>query len=147
MTSAPPKRKRKDDNSPSKALNMPGYICKHCNKRCTSKGKSSEAIQCDICFVWVHAACEGFTKEQFKTFSDLSKSFPNIAYCWKLNGCLTRLNQLVASKDTSELVSPVEMVKPLEIWRKGTHFLMKQLPKRLQMWTLYLLTIQNFKIK
>ena len=113
MTSAPPKRKHEDENSPSKALNMPGDICKHCNKRCTSKGKSSEAIQCDICFVWVHAACEGFTKEQFKTFSDLSKSFPNIAYCCKLNGCLTRLNQLVASKDTSELVSPVEIGETL----------------------------------
>ena len=57
--SVPPKRKLEDENSLSKVLNMPGDICKHCNKRCTSKGKSSEAIQCDICFVWVHAAFEG----------------------------------------------------------------------------------------
>ena len=38
------KRKHEDENSPSKALNMPDDICKHRNKRCTSKGKSSEAI-------------------------------------------------------------------------------------------------------
>ena len=33
---------------------MPGDICNHCNKKCTKKGKGSEAIQCDICFVWVY---------------------------------------------------------------------------------------------
>ena len=129
MTSASPKRKREDENSPSKALNVPGDICKHCNKRCTSKGKSSEAIQCDICFVWVHAACEGFTKEQFKTFSDLSKSFPNIAYCCKLNGCLTRLNQLVANKDTSELVSPVEIGETLRDLEKKYSLLNETITK------------------
>ena len=94
MSSVPPKRIREDENSPPKCLNMPGDICKHCNKKCTLKGKSSEAIQCDICFVWVHAACEGLTKEQYKAFSDFSKSCPNIAYCCKLNGCFTRLNQV-----------------------------------------------------
>ena len=129
MTSVPPKRKREDENSPSKALNMPGDICKRCNKRCTSKGKSSEAIQCGICFVWVHAACEGFTKEQFKTFSDLSKSFPNIAYCCKLNGCLTRLNQLVASKDTSKLVSPVEIGETLRDLEKKYSLLNETITK------------------
>ena len=81
---------------------MPGDICKHCNKKCTVKGKNSEAIQCDICYVWVHASCEGFSREQYKSFSDLSKSFPNLAYCCKLNGCLTRLNQLIARKDTPD---------------------------------------------
>ena len=35
-------------------------------------------------------------------FSDFSKPFPNIAYCCKLNICFRHLNQLVASKDTSE---------------------------------------------
>ena len=55
---------------------MPGDICKHCSKKCTLKGKSSEAVQCDVCFVWVHASCEGFTKDQYKAFSDLSKFFP-----------------------------------------------------------------------
>ena len=109
------KRKREDDSSPPKVLTMPGDICKHCNKKCTLKGKSSEAVQCDVCFVWVHASCEGFTKDQYKAFSDLSKFFPNIAYCCKLNGCLTRLNQLIAinskSKPSAEINEVLEDLK------------------------------------
>ena len=109
------KRRREDDSSPPKVLTMPGDICKHCNKKCTLKGKSSEAVQCDICFVWVHASCEGFTKDQCKAFSDLSKFFPNIAYCCKLNGCLTRLNQLIAinskSKPSAEINEVLEDLK------------------------------------
>ena len=58
------KRRCEDDSSPPKVLTMPGDICKHCNKKCTLKGKNSEAVQCDVCFVWVHASCEGFTKDQ-----------------------------------------------------------------------------------
>ena len=98
-------KRRREDGSPPKALNMPGETCKHCNKKCTSKGKSSEAIQCDICYVWVHASCESFSKEQYKTFSDLLKSFPNLAYCCKLNGCFTRLNQLIARNNTFETIN------------------------------------------
>ena len=98
-------KRRREDGSPPKALTMPGETCKHCNKKCTSKGKSSEAIQCDICYVWVHASCESFSKEQYKTFSDLSKSFPNLAYCCKLNGCFTRLNQLIARNNTFETIN------------------------------------------
>ena len=111
---------------------MPGDICKHYNKRYTSKGKSSKAIQCDICFVWVHAACEGFTKDHFKTFSNFSKPFPNIAYCCKVNGCFTWLNKLVASKDTSEshvLISKrleSTLTKPSSIYLLNTVFFKKQ---------------------
>ena len=42
------KRRREDDSSPPKVLTMPGDICKRCNKKCTLKGKSSEAVQCDV---------------------------------------------------------------------------------------------------
>ena len=56
--------------------------------------------------MWVHAPCEGFTKDQYKAFTDLAKSLPNIAYCCKFNGCLTRLNQLIANNGMSE--SPIE---------------------------------------
>ena len=31
---------------------LPGDICGHCDKECTPNG---EAIQCDLCYVWVHA--------------------------------------------------------------------------------------------
>lgn len=100
MTSAQPKRRRNDDDTPPKAMTVPGDVCGHCNKKCTTKGKSSEAIQCDVCFEWVHAQCEGYSKEQYKLFAQLTQTFPNIAYCCKLHGCLTRLNQLTAN-DTS----------------------------------------------
>lgn len=116
-TTGNPKRRREDNSPPPKVLSMPGDICKHCNKKCTLKGKNSEAVQCDVCFVWVHASCEGFTKDQYKTFSDLSKFFPNIAYCCKLNGCLTRLNQLITSNNESE--SPVEINEVLGDLKKN----------------------------
>ena len=97
MTTAPPKRKR-NDNTPPKAMTVvPGDICGHCNKKCTAKEKSSEAIQCDVCFEWVHAQCEGLSKDQYKVFSQLTATLSNIAYCCKLHGCLTRFNQLTAN--------------------------------------------------
>ena len=123
-TSGLPKRRRKEDSSPPKSL---GDICKHYNKKCTMKGKNSEAIQCDVCFIWVHASCEGFSKENYKVFSDLSKSFPNIAYCCKLNGCYTRLNQLVASNDTSNL--PTEINNVLGDLRKNYSLVQEEISK------------------
>ena len=102
------KRRREGDSSPPKVLSMPGDICKHCNKKCTLKGKNSETVQCVVCFVWVHASCEGFTKDQYKTFSDLSKVLPNIAYCCKFNGCLTRLNQLIASDGIPKSLAEID---------------------------------------
>ena len=125
-----PKRRR-DDDSPSAAMNVPGDICGHCRKRCMSKGKTSEAIQCDVCFQWVvcrpdrffpftlsrgsetiqwvraacEAACEALSKDQYKVFNQLVTAFSNITYCCKLHGCLTRLNQLTAAMVTTELVN------------------------------------------
>jgi len=66
-----------------------------------AESKTSEAIQCDICFEWVHAACEGLSKDQYKMFNQLVTAFPNITYCCKLHGCLACLNQLTA-KATNE---------------------------------------------
>ena len=37
-------------------------VCGHCNK-CMPR---SEAIQCDLCQSWVHASCEGISKETYK---------------------------------------------------------------------------------
>jgi len=91
----------RDDDSPPAAMNVPGDICGHYKNKCTLKGKTSEAIQCDVCFEWVHAACEGLSKDQYKVFNQLDTAFPNITYCCKLHGCLTHLNQLTA-KATNE---------------------------------------------
>ena len=67
--------------------------------------------------MWVHASCEGFTKVQYREFSDVSKSFPNIAYCCKLNGCSMRLNQLMAINSKSK--PSVEINEVLEDLKKN----------------------------
>ena len=53
-----PKRKKPDsDDSPKKRVlaNLPGDICGHCKERCTETGKQGQAVQCDLCGVWVPA--------------------------------------------------------------------------------------------
>ena len=71
----------------------------------------SEAIQCDVCFQWAHAACEGLSKGQYKVFNQLVSAFSNITYCCKLHGCLTRLNQLTAMV-TTELADNRKKILP-----------------------------------
>jgi len=81
----------------SKILKLPGDVCKHCNKRCTAKGKQSEAIQCEICHSWVHSSCEGISKEHYKSLNQLFQGIPNLIYCCKLNQCHLRFGQLLGS--------------------------------------------------
>ena len=49
-----------DNTSPDKRdsliQELLGNKCPHCRKARTHK---SEALQCDLCAVWVHARCEG----------------------------------------------------------------------------------------
>jgi len=71
-------------------------VCKHCNKRCTNRGKSSEAIECEICHSWVHASFEGISKENYKLLNQVMSVIPNIVYCCKLHQCYTKLNQLTS---------------------------------------------------
>ena len=59
-----PLKRRRLDDSPSKNVD----ICCHCNKKCTKK---SEAVQCDLCYSWLHASCEGLNKEQYKLLTHL----------------------------------------------------------------------------
>ena len=81
-----------DDNY-SKIQRLPGETCKHCNKLCSTKGTS---IQCEICYSWVHASCEGISNDSYKMINKLSSSVPNLVYCCKLNECFSRLNQLTS---------------------------------------------------
>lgn len=74
--------------------NLPGDLCGYCNKKCTTRGKTSEAIQCDFCCVWVHAHCEEVSRDQYKNLNQLFSDIPNIAYYCKLNHCYSRQKQL-----------------------------------------------------
>ena len=107
---ATPKRKRKNVASPAKVMELPGDVCKLCNKKCTATGEDSNAIQCEICYSWVHATCDGLSIEQYDLFNQLSASVGNIAYCCNMNQCYARLNQLVANpygQDIGQVLKPV----------------------------------------
>ena len=53
-------------------MDLPGDICKICNNKCTESGEDSKAIQCEICYAWVHATCDGMSSEQYDLFNQLS---------------------------------------------------------------------------
>ena len=70
-TSSHKRRKPGVDDSPDKpfyVLNKSLDVCGKCNKKCSSK---AEAIPCDICYMWVHAACDNVTREQYKAINPL----------------------------------------------------------------------------
>ena len=112
-TPAHPKRKRQNNVSPAKVMELPGDICKHCDGKCTETGESSKAIQCEICYSWVHATCDGLSIEEYDLFNKLSATVSNIAYCCNLNHCYSCLTQLIAkphggtSKDLDQVLKPV----------------------------------------
>ena len=112
-TPAHPKRKRQNNVSPAKVMKLPGDICKHCNGKCTETGESSKAMQCEICYSWVHATCDGLSMEEYDSFNKLSATVSNIAYCCNLNHCYFCLTQLIAkphggtSKDLDQVLKLV----------------------------------------
>ena len=71
------------------------YFCKHCNQCCTETGKQGQAVQCDLCGVWVHAECDGINADQYKLLVSLTSSVENIAYLCKLNSCQSRFKQMI----------------------------------------------------
>ena len=105
------KRKRPNNVSPTKVMELPGDICKYCNKPYTEDGDDSKAIQCEICYSWVHATCDGLSLKEYDLFNQLSTSVSNIAYCCNKNHCYSRLNQLTTK---SHEVSP-ELTQSLKL--------------------------------
>jgi len=87
-TETPPvqsnKRKRAINESPENRLeelvSKPLDVCGHCNKKCKDKGPLSEAIQCDLCGHWVHTSCEGLTKKQYDSFTQLAVAVDGLSY-------------------------------------------------------------------
>jgi len=95
--------------------NLPGDVCGHCKKRCTDSGEQGQAVQCDLCGVWVHASCDGISVEQCKQLVSLTSSIENIAYLCKLNSCQSRFKQLilkcVKADNHDDLYSRLEKVE------------------------------------
>ena len=118
-TPAGVKRKKPDsDDSPQKGVltNLPGDICGHCNNCCTETGKQGQAVQCDLCSVWVHAECDGISVDQYKALVSLTSSVDNIAYLCRLNSCQLRFKQMIfksvkAINNQNELASRLEKVE------------------------------------
>ena len=89
------RRKPGSDDSPDKSyyvLNKSLDVCGKCNKKCSSK---AEAIQCDMCCMRVHAACDNVTKEQYKAIKSLSPLRNSMYYC-NINNCLDRFNSITS---------------------------------------------------
>ena len=110
---ATPKRKRKNAASPAKVMELPGDMCKLCNKKFTESGEDSKTIliQCEICYFlgswylwWVEY------RTVYDLFNQLSASVSNIAYCCNMNHCYAWLNQFVVNpygQDIGQVLKPV----------------------------------------
>ena len=91
MTTNPSGQKRKKpgiEESPDKShyiLNKSLDTCGKCNKKCALRG---DAIQCDLCGMWVHAVCEGISHEKYKAIKSLT--LENVVYYCQINSCLSR---------------------------------------------------------
>ena len=88
------KRKAGLDDSPDKChyvLNKQLDVCGKCNKKCE---EDDDAIQCDLCRMWVHANCDNVSQEQYKAINTLSEINNCVYYC-NINDCLTRLKSII----------------------------------------------------
>ena len=75
---------------------LPGDVCGHCRKKCTPRGKLSEVIQCDFFHTWVHANCDGVSKEDYNCLLHLSNNVKNVVYYCELNHCYNHIKRLAA---------------------------------------------------
>ena len=99
----PPKRKRQDDSPEELCKNID--VCHHCSKKCSKK---NEAIQCDLCYAWLHASCEGLSKDKYKLLTRLTSSVDNVMYFCKYNKCETRSKQLMFGCISKVLFPPTD---------------------------------------
>jgi len=98
----------------------PLNVCSKCNKKC--KG---ESIQCDLCDLWVHATCEGITREHFKVIKSLSSLSNFIFYC-QVNNCASRIKNI-----TFEWVQSLKLIQWFQTSPKSTFLLSMQPSKKL----------------
>ena len=119
------KPRKKNEVPPPELLSKPVDICSHCNKKCKSKGVGSEAIQCDFCSAWVHAACEGLSKDDYTRFNKLISGTESIVYYCKLNNCLTRVKKFIFEHSQSPSSTVVNSIESLSnSWQREHKALM-----------------------
>ena len=75
-------------------------------KNCSGKGHLNEAIQCDLCAMWVHASCEGVSSDDYKLLTNLTSATDNVIYYCNLNQCLSRVKQIVFQHFNNKLDKP-----------------------------------------
>ena len=75
------RRKPAEGDSPDKyeqLLSKSTEVFGHCNKRCTEKG---EAVQCDLCYSWVHASCEGIKRDNYRPLLQITTNIEGLVQC------------------------------------------------------------------
>jgi len=61
-------------------------VCENCNSKCL---EDNDAIQCDLCHMWVHAKCDNVSKEQYNA-KQAHSVINNCVYFCKANNCAAR---------------------------------------------------------
>lgn len=79
-----------------------------------NKGTLSKAIQCDLCYTWVYAACEEVKKAVQNTCST-NISIVNCVYYCTLNRCTSHCKQMLfdqlqsqSASDNNSIIQQVE---------------------------------------
>ena len=106
-----PKHKKPNDDSPD-ILSKPVDVCGHCGKNCSGKGHLNEAIQCDLCAMWVHASCEGVSSDDYKLLTNLTSATDNVIYYCNLNQCLSWVKQIVFQHFNNKPSNNTESLQP-----------------------------------
>ena len=136
---------KKNEVPPLELLSKSVDICSHCNKKCKSKGEGSEAIQCDFCSAWVHAAREGLSKDDYTRFNKLISGTESIVCYCKLNNCLTRVKKLIfehSQSPSSTLVNSIESLN--KSWQLEHKALMDSVTALSKRWTTFVPRIVNY---
>ena len=84
-------------------------MCSNCNESCDADGVKGEALQCDLCEGWFHAACENISSKHYKSFSSLAKSIPNMVYYCKHNKCQSRIKCIVPEFTKSSVAESAQI--------------------------------------
>ena len=82
-------------------LDKPKDVCGHCDNKVTDKGKGSDGICCDYCGFWVHAGCDGMSRDSYTKFKELARQVQNLSYYCSLYHCN------VVSKEILKQLGPI----------------------------------------